>query len=456
MKCSVLLSLLLCLSCSSGEHGLKPDDSTDVTKQTIRNDDKQADVHPAGNKAENDSNGQEKRKKVKNSSAGVRGNDSMGGLPEVEKSTSSADEQKNMPVYICFGILIVAVAGCAVLIFMKKKGRWRKYKLEDCPGDIAGGDATVPVDGGETQIPIPMREDRTTISSIEKLDRFSVDTDNSIVVGASVRGKGHIQTGLPCQDNCKYTYLHNGWGIAVVSDGAGSASKSQIGSKIVTERATVHFADAINEMKWIEQCTLPSNEEWAQIAYSVLRKVHDDIAIFAQAKDIDIKELGATAVVMVHSPSGLLATHIGDGRAGYRNQSGEWLSAIVPHKGEEINQTIFITSDFWDRPSFRMSGQLIPQSVVIREKITGFTLMSDGCENTSWQVSQMDMNSGKVCDPNLPFSKFFDSVTGTLVEYHDENTDIEERAENWYRFLDVGKAFANEVDDKTLILGILL
>ena len=285
---------------------------------------------------------------------------------------------------------------------------------------------------------------------------FSIDKDNCLIIGASVRGKGHIQTDLPCQDSNKYTYLTKGWGIAVVSDGAGSATKSQIGSRLVVERATKHFMEVIKEMAWVERNELPSDLEWAQIAYSVLRRVYVDIGNFAQQKNINIKELNATAIVLIHSPFGLLSTHIGDGRAGYRNNSGEWLPVIVPHKGEEASQTIFITSQFWDRPSFRMSDHLIPDSVVIREKITGFTLMSDGCENTSWQVSQMDTNTGKVCDPNRPFRGFFDPLTNTLVKFHNDRIDVNKRSEAWYSFLDTGREFSKEVDDKTLILGIIL
>ncbi len=367
------------------------------------------------------------------------------------------------PKYIYWCILLVLVCVSILYIFLRKREKTRmsiKQKdsninqISDKPVDETNiGKKTIDVVLSDTPVPSqPLNNE----SSNDKHDRFSIDCDNCLVVGASVRGKGHIQTDLPCQDNNKYTYLTKGWGIAVVSDGAGSASKSQIGSKIIVERATTHFVDVIKEMKWIEHNVLPSNEDWAQIAYSVLRRVYNDIADFAQQKNIAIKDLGATVIVLIHSPFGILSTHIGDGRAGYRDCDGEWHSIIAPHKGEEANQTIFITSQFWDRPSFRMSGHLIPESVIIREKVSGFTLMSDGCENTSWQISQMDRNTGKVCDPNQPFQKFFDPLTNTLIQFHNDRIDANKRAEAWYTFLDTSKEFSKEVDDKTLILGIIL
>lgn len=360
--------------------------------------------------------------------------------------------------HIFWCILLVLIGSSIVYLILRKRKQTRMITTSKDSGDSHISDKSE--DGNnightETDIAGPNTPAPPQLSN-DKPDRFSIDYDGCLVVGASVRGKGHIQTDLPCQDNNKYTYLTNGWGIAVVSDGAGSASKSQIGSKIVVERATTHFVDVIKEMKWIEHNVLPSNEDWAQIAYSVLKRVYDDMADFAQQKDIAIKDLGATVIVLIHSPLGILSTHIGDGRAGYRNCDGEWHSIISPHKGEEANQTIFITSQFWDKPSFRMSGHLIPESVIIREKVSGFTLMSDGCENTSWLISQMDRNTGKVCDPNQPFQKFFEPLTNTLIQFHNDKIDADKRAEAWHSFLDTSKEFSKEVDDKTLILGIIL
>lgn len=369
------------------------------------------------------------------------------------------------PRYLYVSIFFVIIGISAILLFLRnirKNSKTITYKdssinhIDEHIKKINGiNKREIGIIDSQTQVS-PTQSLERNVSSNDKLDRFSIDCDNCLVVGASVRGKGHIQTNLPCQDNHKYTYLNNGWGIAVVSDGAGSASKSQIGSRIVVERATAHFVEVIKKMKWIELNVLPSNEDWAQIAYSVLRRVYGDITDFARTKTIEVKELNATAIVLIHSPLGLLSTHIGDGRAGYRNNDGKWLPLIVPHKGEEANQTIFITSQFWDSPSFCMSGHLIPESRVVKEEITGFTLMSDGCESTSWQVSQMDKDTGKVCDPNEPFQKFYEPLSKTLIQYHNDRVDVDERAEAWYSFLDTGKEFYREVDDKTLILGIIL
>ncbi len=439
MKIFIVITLLLGLCCSKSEAKTKNNNSVTVSSKFVRKD---SGSFSMMNTVKEDS----LKKKDE--------------TPTKEVNV----ESHNISKYI-YGSILFVIASVLIVSFFRRRTKYRMIidvdnNTDGCiEKDVEGVDNIDNVEESieQTQdsipesLPLYKKE-----SSNDKHDRFSVDKDDCVVIGASVRGKGHIQTELPCQDSNKYTYLTGGWGVAVVSDGAGSVSKSQIGSRIVVERTTAHVVDVIKKMKWIERNMLPSNEDWAQIAYSVLRRVYGDIIDFAHTKKIEIKDLSATAIVLIHSPLGILSTHIGDGRAGYRNNEGKWLPLIVPHKGEEANQTIFITSQFWDSPSFRMSGQLIPESRVIREEITGFTLMSDGCESTSWQVSQMDKNTGKVCDPNEPFQNFYEPLSKTLIQYHLDRVDVDERAEAWYSFLNTGKEFSREVDDKTLILGIIL
>lgn len=285
---------------------------------------------------------------------------------------------------------------------------------------------------------------------------FAVDGDKWSVIGSSVIGNSHISMNLPCQDNCKYEYIGEGWGIAVTSDGAGSAKRSEIGSKIVVERTIVHFKQLIEELGWMQNNELPTDAVWSKYAYTKLNKVYQEIVAFAKAKELNYKDLSATAIVLIHTPKGVLCTHIGDGRSGYRDKSGEWKAIITPHKGEEANQTIFITSDFWSIPNYTMSDIFVPESVVIREEITAFTLMSDGCEHTAWQCNYFDVAKNKYYDPNRPHDKLYESLSKTLVNYHTEGVDINRRKEQWQQFLvDGNKSFQKESDDKTMILGVL-
>ena len=285
---------------------------------------------------------------------------------------------------------------------------------------------------------------------------IALDADEWIIVGASVQGNEHISMDMPCQDSHAYEYIRDGWGIAIISDGAGSAKWPHIGSAASAACAMAHFKDLIEKEEWIEKGTLPSDIEWMKSSYHVLKAVRNELELLAKNNKCDIKDFNATIIVIIHSPIGLLSVHIGDGRAGYKDMKGEWHPLITPHKGKEANQTIFIPSDFWNIPFYEMSGVTVPESKIVREQVSAFALMSDGCESTSWLWNQYNELTGKYYDPNMPYSNFLDSLLETLKQFRIVNTPIEERKEKWYNFIkDGNRSFREETDDKTMILAAL-
>lgn len=278
-----------------------------------------------------------------------------------------------------------------------------------------------------------------------------------VLVGASVTGNGHVQMGLPCQDCHKYESFGNGWGIAIVSDGAGSAKHSDMGSKVVVERGVVHFKQLLEQEDWMQSNVLPTDVEWLQKSYNTLKSIRNDVVMVAQKNNVAVKDLSATCLVVIYSPIGLLTVHVGDGRMGYENLSGEWKSIMTPHKGEEANQTIFLVSDFWTIPNFTLSGVLVPESVVVREQVKAFALMSDGCENTSWLCTAKNEETGKYYDRNKPFDGFFKPLKETIISLSVSNVPEEERNEKWHNFIESGTdGFRKEQDDKTMIYGVNL
>lgn len=283
------------------------------------------------------------------------------------------------------------------------------------------------------------------------VNAFAENHDGWTVVGTSIIGNSHISMGLPCQDNNKYVYLKNGWGIAITSDGAGSAQHSDVGSRIVVERGIHYFQSVIEQKQWAERNVLPTEAEWTSIAYTTLKAIRTDMEKFAATKHLELSSLSATIIVAIHTPLGFLTTHVGDGRAGYKDDTGEWKALITPHKGEEANQTIFITSDFWNLPYYVMSGVMVPESHVVHCRPVAFTLMSDGCEHTAWQCNMKNQNTGVFYDPNKPFERFFNPVVADL-----SNGTMNDLKTRWARFITQGNgSFKNESDDKTMILGAL-
>ena len=276
------------------------------------------------------------------------------------------------------------------------------------------------------------------------------------VVSASATGKSH-QGHLPCQDNHHCEAINTKWGIAVSCDGAGSAVNSHLGSDYVAnELAIKSFKELVIKNGWHENNTLPSQEQWSWLAREACIKIYNELDQFAGHSQIDLSSLACTLIVLIYSPDGLLVTHIGDGRAGYCNERLEWKAIITPHKGEEANHTIFITSDKWiSDPGFSMSGRPVPESNVITEKAIAFTALSDGCELHAFECSVMNTANNKWYDPNTPYAKFFNPLVKNLRMMNESNIPPERANDKWRKFIESGSSdMESERDDKTMILGI--
>ena len=286
--------------------------------------------------------------------------------------------------------------------------------------------------------------------------------NNWFFVSDSIKGKSHIKNGTECQDNHFTSVFEelDGWGIAIVCDGAGSASNSHLGSSFMAKKAIPHyFLTAIKNKQWHLHTELPSEEEWKEEAWEQLKNSYGALKYYAENDlKVELSTLACTAIIIIYSPLGLLVTHIGDGRAAYRDEDGKWEALIKPHKGEEANMTYFTTSITWlvNKHFILPDGNTIPESRIIRKKTTAFTLLSDGMENHSFQCSFFDTEIQKWKDPNQPFEKFFEPLIifiDTHIKDHQSSVDIHER---WHEFLtDGNEKIKNEEDDKTMILAVL-
>ncbi|TAH20811.1 MAG: protein phosphatase 2C domain-containing protein [Cytophagales bacterium] len=264
------------------------------------------------------------------------------------------------------------------------------------------------------------------------------------VVYASVIGNLHVREGMPCQDACAIKDLAEGWGIAVVADGAGSCQHSDKGAQQTVYLAIQHFANTVYKNQWIEKNNLPAQSQWDRLALENLMRIRDDLQTFSKQNQLPFESLSCTIIVLIYSPVGLLITHIGDGRAGYLNAQEEWQSMITPFRGEEANQTLFITSDF----------EKEVESRVINEKISAFCVLSDGCEKSAFECNLFDKEKNLYYDPNRPYPKFFNPNILALSKL--DNMNQEQKNLLWQQFLIEGNAqLKNETDDKTLILGMI-
>lgn len=274
---------------------------------------------------------------------------------------------------------------------------------------------------------------------------------NWVVAYASVIGNGHVLMNLPCQDSCAHQRINETWGVAVVADGAGSAKHSDIGSDFVARNMAHCLEEIVQRNGWDSAEKMPSEEVWRVEALKGLQIVRQRLEQFATAKAYKIPDLACTVLAVLYAPFGILTTHIGDGRAAYSVEPGKWEALIEPFRGSEVNETVFITSNIWTTDGV----DLYIETGVIKNDIRAFALLSDGCENGSFEVNVWDEEKQKYHDPNRPYNKFFEPNLNGMLQLKKERKSQEEINAIWGGFLkDGSKQFKHETDDKTMILGV--
>jgi hypothetical protein len=203
--------------------------------------------------------------------------------------------------------------------------------------------------------------------------------------GAVCTGTSHLKRRSLCQDSAACMSFETPSGplmVAVVSDGAGSATHARHCSRMVCHgfmRAIArHIADADG--------TPPSKEA----IYTALDTIRDTIAAAAKRTHRSKRAFAATMVAVIAAPHWTLIAHVGDGACAVStNGNGTWHVPSWPWHGEYASTTSFVTED----PAPRLQLKLLQQP------IERFAIFSDGLERLV-----LDHNS------KTAFMPFFDRM----------------------------------------------
>lgn len=210
--------------------------------------------------------------------------------------------------------------------------------------------------------------------------------------GISVVGFSHIEDDVPCQDANAYKVRDDGWLVAAVSDGAGSAKYSHIGADAYVSAVVNRFA---------EDPGLPDQSEdgivsdLKEVIDATTRNLVDNHTPEDEGEEVSHSDFAATIIVVICNENGGAFYHVGDG-AGAVLELGNLDHAIVskPQNGEYANETYFLTMENW-QDYFRITPFDEPFDTVL--------LMSDG-------VTPMAMTKG--CE--APFGSFVQPVINFL------------------------------------------
>lgn len=237
---------------------------------------------------------------------------------------------------------------------------------------------------------------------------------------ASEIGTSHLRSYTPRQDAFCVSRLPNSGFVAVVSDGAGSASHSRYGAVLVCR----HFRTRLRH--WFgDHVRFPSIDQFSEW----LNELRDQIAMVAKAQGLTSRQFASTLVlVAVKGRSGFCA-HVGDGGIVARS-GGEWSVLSWPETGQFASTTYFVTDD----------REVHLRMLRFEAKFDAFALFSDGIEDLA--LVQSDL---------MAHRPFFDPMIRP-VDIAKEGGRLSGLSLALQNYL-AGEAVCNRTDDdKTLIL----
>ena len=242
-----------------------------------------------------------------------------------------------------------------------------------------------------------------------------------LVSSAVAQGISHKATNLPCQDSAAHKTISSlDSSIAVISDGAGSVARSQIGSKTL-----------VDVMCSILGSYLETEKNVTKAGLTLIVKVGINQVRGKLIESGDLSEFHATALILVQLPKKIFTFHIGDGSlniGSYDKKNNITITRSEPENGEFSNETFFFTEDAWEEHL----------RICEVENPCFYLVCSDGIDPFIW-----NSNSGTRFDFILPL------ITKLQTLKNEGN----------------GNNFLNEVitdprtdavtsDDKSLIIGI--
>ncbi len=175
------------------------------------------------------------------------------------------------------------------------------------------------------------------------------------VAYATQTGRAHLRQDRGCDDSCAVVVQRKSHAVAVLADGAGSASHGGVGARVVT------------------QCITSAVKQGVTDPIALVEMARE--ALCAESKRIPCSlEALATTVLVAElrrkkKRFRLRLAHLGDGVVVAQDGS-RLFTASQPTRGEHANETVFLSMPQW-RSCLRLSEFVLMES-------PGVLLMSDG------------------------------------------------------------------------------
>lgn len=284
--------------------------------------------------------------------------------------------------------------------------------------------------------------------------------------GFSVVGKSHISEGTCCQDSHFIQKLENGWTVAAVADGVGSAKNSHIGSKIAAE-TVVKFCCECMPCDY----SLISIKSMMRTAYNYAFK---SVLKESEKSGEPIESYDTTLTMVIYDGQRIIYGHSGDGAIIGLTTFGDYVEITRPQKGPDGFSVIPLRGGYtyWQIDSYEedlaavllvtdgMLDTLFPYLLRDNDTKTPHaytaltTFFADPVGLTESNFSETKEAIGKfiTAEEGYPTDEFYQRLSEVLKNHLTEGVEdiIDEYKKNNFPVL----LMQNQQDDKTVV-GLL-
>jgi hypothetical protein len=180
--------------------------------------------------------------------------------------------------------------------------------------------------------------------------------------------------GTPCQDRLACAVLTDGALVAVVSDGAGSAPRAEVGAEVAVQAVVDRLRRLVEG---------PACPELLPALQDAARHARDAVLARAEAEGEEASSYAATLLALVDTPDAGAALQIGDGVIVVGDEADGWRWMFWPERGEYANTTRFLTDN--DALEHLRVAEL-------RSSPTEVAIMTDGLQSLALHYASRSVN----------------------------------------------------------------
>jgi len=252
------------------------------------------------------------------------------------------------------------------------------------------------------------------------------DSDAWRIAAVSTCGSSHLKLGTSCQDAHAWRAVGPDLIAGAVSDGAGSAPLSEIGSRLAAAAAVEEICGRLGEPGG--HASILTDEALRELLDAAWRAARRAIEQEAALREQPARSFAATLIAFAAAPGWAAAVQIGDGASVLHNRAGEIIPLTL---GEYVNETTFLTSP---------EAEASLQSEIWRGEIAQFCAFTDGLQALALKLPEA-----------APHPPFFRPLFKLIA-----NTSAAEAEAEMSSFLTSDRIRNRADDDLTLLLAHLL